>query len=96
MSVQSQHDPKNEAESPTGIALVAAVGSNANNLRTSYWVRSCKRRWNERGFGKVSVLSISAAVRGQARSRSPSAPVLPGRCWALTFQGRCWRALPSG
>jgi hypothetical protein len=28
-------------KSPTGTALAAAVGSNANNLRTSFWVRSC-------------------------------------------------------
>jgi UDP-glucose 4-epimerase len=59
-------------------------------------VRSCKQRWSERSCGRASVLSISAAVLVRARSRSPSAPDLPGRCWALTFQRRCWRALPSG
>ena len=49
-------------KSPTGIALAAAVGSNANNLRTSSWVRSCKQRWSERSCGRASVLSISAAT----------------------------------
>jgi hypothetical protein len=37
------------------------------------------------------VSSISAAVLVRARSRSPSALALPERCWALTFQRRCWR-----
>src|SRR5262249_40469843 len=83
-------------KSPIGTALRAAVGSNANNLRTLFWVRSCKQRWSERSCGRASVLSISAAVPARARSRSPSAPALPGKCWALTFQRRCWRALPSG
>ena len=44
MSLEIQHDPKNEAEITYWIALVAAIGSNANNLRTSSWVRSCKLR----------------------------------------------------
>jgi hypothetical protein len=35
MSLQTQHDPKNEAEITYGIALAVAVGSNANNQRAS-------------------------------------------------------------
>ena len=54
MSLQTQHDPKNEAEITYWIALVAAIGSNANNLRTSSWVRSCKQRWNEPRCGRAS------------------------------------------
>jgi predicted GIY-YIG superfamily endonuclease len=64
-------------KSPTGIALAAAVGSNANNLRTSSWVRSCKQRWSERSCGKASMLLISAAVPARARSRWPSTLALP-------------------
>ena len=35
MSLQTQHDPKNEAEITYWNALAAVIGSNANNLRTS-------------------------------------------------------------
>ena len=45
----------------------------------------------ERSCGRASVSSISAAVLVRARSRSPSALALSERCWALTFQRRCWR-----
>ena len=97
MSLQTQHDPKNEAEITTGIALAAAVGLNAKNLRTLSSVRSCKQRWSERSCDRASVLSISAAAApARAGSRSPSALALPGRWWALTFQRRCWLAVPSG
>jgi hypothetical protein len=96
MSPQPSTIQRMTLKSPTGTALAAAVGSNANNLRTSSWVRSCRRRSSERSCGKASVLSISAAVPVRARSPLPSAQALPGRCWALMFQRRCWRALPSG
>jgi precorrin-6B methylase 2 len=33
---------------------------------------------------------------GASSIRLLSALALPGRCWALTFQRRCWHALASG
>ena len=98
MSLQTQHDPKNEAEITYWIALVAAIGSNANNLRTSSLgpiLQATLERAQVRQ-GELSVLSISAAVLVRARSHLPSASALPARCWGLTFQRRCWRAPPSG
>ena len=96
MSLQTQHDPKNEAEITTGIALAAAVGSNANNLRTSSWVRSCKSNAGASAAATGRACCHIGCGPARARSRSPSALALPGRCWALTFQRRCWRAVPSG
>ena len=91
MSLQTQHDPKNEAEITTGIALAAAVGSNANNLRTSSWVRSCKKATLERaqlrqgervvdigcGTGASSIaLAERAGPSGQVLGVDVSAPML--------------------
>src|SRR6516165_1884167 len=77
-------------KSPTGIALTAAIGSNANNLRTSSWVRSCKQpleraqlRQGERvvdigcGTGASSIaLAERAGPSGQVLGVDVSAPML--------------------
>src|SRR5262249_20519921 len=80
---------------PTGIALAAAVGSNANNLRTSCWVRSCKqleRAQLRQGERVVDIgCGTGASSIALAERLGPT-----GRCWALTFQRQCWRARPSG
>jgi hypothetical protein len=93
---QTQHDPKNEGE----ITYWNSAGGR-------HWVERQKSQdivlgpilqatWSERNCARASVLSISAAAPARARSRSPSGLALPGKCWALTFQRRCWRAPPSG
>jgi hypothetical protein len=53
-------------KSATGIALAAAVGSNANNLRTSSWVRSCKQHWSELscGIGGIEAALEAAMALG--------------------------------
>jgi SAM-dependent methyltransferase len=76
-------------KSCTGIALAAAVGLNANNRRTSSWVRSCRQRWSERtrqgervvdvgcGTGANSIaLAERVGPSGQVRGIDVSAPML--------------------
>ena len=96
MNIQTQHDPKNEAEITYW-----------NNAGGRHWVE--RQQSQDIVLGPIlqatleraqlrqgERVSISAAVPVRARLRSPSALALPDRCWALTFQRRCWRALPSG
>src|SRR6516225_7022837 len=84
-------------KSRTGIALAAAVGSIERQQSQDIVLDPILQATLERAqLGRASVLSISAAVPVRARSRSPSALALSGRCWLLTFQSRCLRAPPSG
>ena len=90
MSLQTQHDPKNEAE--------ITYWNSAGGRR---WVE--RQQSQDIVLGPIlqetlerAVLSISAAVPVRARLRSSSALVPPGRCWASTFPRRCWRVLPRG
>ena len=83
-------------KSLTGIALAAAIGSNANNLRTSSWVRSCKQRSSERrlqqgervvdtgcGTGASSIaLAERVGPSGQVLGLDVSAPIAGARCRA--------------
>src|SRR5262249_35288118 len=84
-------------KSPTGIALAATIGSNANNLRTSSWVRSCKQRWSERSCGRPRVLSISAAASSIALAEraGPSGQVL-GIDVSAPMLARAAERLPPG
>ena len=90
MSLEIQHDPKNEAEitywnSAGGDRWVERQQSQDIVLGPILQATLSAR------YSKASVWSISAAVPVRARSRSPSALALPGRCWPLTSQRRCWR-----
>ena len=101
MSPQTQHDPKNEAE----ITYWNGAGGR-------HWVE--RQQSQDIVLGPIlqatleraqlrqgeRVVDIGCAVLVRALSRSPSAPALPERCRALTFQRRCWRRaaerLPRG
>jgi hypothetical protein len=96
MSLQTQHDPKNEAE----ITYWNSAGGR-------HWVERQQSRDIVLGpilqatleraqLRQGERLSISAAVPVRARLRSPSALVPPGRCWALTFQRRCYARRGAG
>jgi SAM-dependent methyltransferase len=101
MSLQTQHDPKNEAEITYWNSAGGRRWSNANNLRTSSWVRACKQRWSERRCGRASALSISAVVPVRARSRAlgervgPSGQVL-GIDVSAPMLARAAERLPPG
>ena len=96
MSLQTQHDPKNEAE----ITYWNSAGGR-------HWVE--RQQSQDIVLGPILQATLERAQlrqgervvdigcgTGASSIALAERVALPGRCWALTFQRRCWRALPSG
>jgi SAM-dependent methyltransferase len=91
-------------KSPTGIAVAGAVGSNANNLRTSSWVRSCKQRATtyrfesaafDLLFSRFGVMFFAEPARAFANVRMALKPSgrLAFACWRK-FNENPWLQVP--
>src|SRR5215831_16263680 len=96
MSLQTQHDPKNEAEitywnSAGGRRWVERQQS--QDIILGPILRATLERARLRQGERV--VDIGCGTGASSIALVERAGPL-GRCWALTFQRRCWRALPSG